>query len=52
MTPEQVKELRKLSKDELIRIVIDLDQKLFHLIKDNFKANDDRREKDLNEFMN
>jgi len=34
MTPEQIEELKTKSKEELIELIIDMDKKLFNLIKE------------------
>jgi len=49
MTPEQIRELRRKSKEELISIIVKLDRKLFHIIKDDFKYKPKKRT--LKEFF-
>jgi len=41
MTPEQVKKLRAKSKEDLIKIIVNLDKKLFHIIKEQFQETKD-----------
>ncbi len=50
MTPEQVKLLKTKSKDELIKIITNLDRKLFRLIKDLFRETG-RNDTNLNDFF-
>ncbi len=51
MSPEQIKRLRSKSKDELIKIIINLDQKLFRIIKDMFRDQAIESGKSLNDFF-
>lgn len=50
MTPEQIKQLKTKSKDDLIKIIINLDQKLFRIIKDLFK-DINKTDQSLNDFF-